>query len=199
MRRFSQISFGRRSSQPEPSHAPVLSAEDEAYFQRLTSQSEPGAPVPLPNDQIFATSPVGDDAKNAPLPPSPREGTGEGVDKENVGPNETLQDQTKAPELSAKEVGTGKEKKRRPWSRLWRMGSVIHKVGLYLLLLFRCTLTLPMDRTEIRQRLIIPPPKLANPPILVASRIMKLNKNRRTSLISWNGLIWPRITIMCSP
>ncbi|RJE20769.1 hypothetical protein PHISCL_06888 [Aspergillus sclerotialis] len=122
MRRFSQISFGRRSSQFEPSYDPVLTAEDEAFFQKLASAE----PAPLPNDEISTTSPVGEDPKNTPLPPSPVEENGKEKDQENLKPGEELQDQAKVPELSAQELPTGKEKRRRPWSRIFRMGSVSH-------------------------------------------------------------------------
>lgn len=122
MRRFSQISFSRRSSHLEPTNDPVLTAEDEAFFQKLASE-----PAPLPNDEISATSPVGEEPKITPLPPSPVEGTPKEQNKENLNPGGDLQDQAKAPE-STQELPPVKEKKRRPWSRLWRTSSFARKV-----------------------------------------------------------------------
>lgn len=122
MHRFSQISFNRRPSQPEPSHDPVLTAEDEAYFQKVIAQLDTGDPAPLPNDQLLTTSPVGEEARNVPLPPSP------------VEPGKELKED-KEPEKVISEIPTEEvagKKKRRPWSRLMRMGSMIHKVRINL-------------------------------------------------------------------
>lgn len=137
MRRFSQISFGRRSSQIEPSHDPLLTEEDEAFFQNLASAE----PAPLPNDEISTTSPVGEGPKNTPLPPSPVEETRKEQDQENLKPSEESQDQAKVPELSAQELPTGKEKRRRPWSRIFRMGSVSHD-KVWICLYFLCSFLL---------------------------------------------------------
>lgn len=124
MRRFSQINFARRASHFEPSHDPVLTPEDEAYFQKLTAQPDAGDPAPLPDGSLTTASPVGEDAQNTPLPQSPTEEASKGAGQENNKPDEKL-----ASESSTREVPT-RQKKRRPWSRLWRMSSVMNKVPI---------------------------------------------------------------------
>lgn len=124
MRRFSQINFARRASRFEPSHDPVLTPEDEAYFQKLIAQPDAGDPAPLPDGSLTTASPVGEDAQNTPLPQSPTEEASKGAGQENNKPDEKL-----ASESSTREVPT-RQKKRRPWSRLWRMSSVMNKVPI---------------------------------------------------------------------
>lgn len=121
MRRFSQT-FNRRFSQPESPRDPVLTPEDEAFFQRLIARPDSGDPAPLPDDDLFAASPVGEDAQNTPLPPSPTEESGTRLDTEIKSGEKVVS------ELSTNEVSGRKEKKRRPWSRIWRIGSVRQKV-----------------------------------------------------------------------
>lgn len=116
MRRFSQLNFGRRPSQPEPSHDPVLTAEDEAFLQRVTSQPDSGAPAPIPDDDTPSV-------QGKPPPPSPA--TDErNLNQENTKPTGKLQKSATVPEMTTGGV-TGKEKKRRPWSRIWRRTSVM--------------------------------------------------------------------------
>lgn len=129
MRRFSQISFNRRPSQPEPSHDPVLTAEDEAYFQKVIAQLDTGDPAPLPNDQLLTTSPVGEEARDTPLPISPVEPGKES--KEAKKPEKVVSE-------IPREAVPGK-KKRRPWSRLMRMSSRVYKVCINLILA-ECTI-----------------------------------------------------------
>lgn len=124
-RRFSQINFSRRSSRVEPFHDPVLTPEDEAFFQSLIAKLDSGDPAPLPDGNLSTIRPVSEDALNTPLPPSPTGEMSEDAVKDEKNPEEKL-----VSKLSTSEVLARPEKKRRPWNRIRRLSSVMRKVTI---------------------------------------------------------------------
>lgn len=148
MEYFNQFKNRRRSSQilqsPAPAHDPVLTADDEAFLQRVTSQPENApnsageastAAVEAPQGS-HQQSPVKEHAQDIP-PSSPVEQFGKELgEQERRASQKSESSPTKEPERPKSQEAAAPEKKKKRWSAVfWKKNGDSKKVGLCLLLL----------------------------------------------------------------
>lgn len=141
MQYFNQIKNRRRSSQIVKPPDPVLTAEDEAFLQRVTSQPEDKPSSAGLSDTRAAESPAGSpqhpvvnedaqDALNIPLPASPAEEFGKELGeverKEHEKGDNT--ETSLEPAASAKTAAQEKNKKKRWSAMFWKKNADTGKV-----------------------------------------------------------------------
>lgn len=132
---FKQIRHQRRSSQVMKSPNPVLTDEDEAFLQRVTSQPEQEPLSPKRDDARATVSPDGgsqhrlnEDAEDVPLPASPEEFSKElGEEERKAREAELTETKSKPPRP---EHDKAAKKKKNRWSAMfWKKNADTGKVG----------------------------------------------------------------------
>jgi len=96
---------------------PILDGEDEAFLQRVVSQSSEGESPPLPDRSLNAQIALMDGAQNIPLPLSPSE------DSEKVlGVNQKISENGRGKDENTEtdSQGAASKKKVRPWDWIRR-------------------------------------------------------------------------------
>lgn len=135
MQYFSQIKHRRRSSQIMKPPNPVLTDEDEAFLQRVTSQPDQEPISPRQADVQATRSPdedsqhrLNEEAQDIPLPASPEE-FGKELGEEVRKARAAELTETK-PEPPRPEQGTAAKKKKNRWSAMfWKKNTDTGKVG----------------------------------------------------------------------
>jgi L-lactate utilization protein LutC len=142
MEYFNQIKNRRRSSQIMTPSNPVLNAEEEAYLQQLTAQSENAPEASVQNEipteatktnelsQQSALNETSLEAQSVPLPTSPLEELGKELGEEERKAHEKSENIEKTESQPTKTESTAiPEKKKKRWSTMfWRKNTDSEKV-----------------------------------------------------------------------
>jgi hypothetical protein len=135
------------------SSKPVLTDEDEAFLQRVTSNSDDGTNNNINTSAAEGINPLGRDAQTAlmdgaqdiPLPMSPSE------DVERQLPEQVSEAGKEKEELN--DVAATTTKKRRPWSLWMKKGSnEVNTKKVFSSTIFMCCISSITDRRQIGQR-----------------------------------------------
>lgn len=141
MQYFNQFKHRRRSSQIMKTPNPVLTAEDEAFMQRVTSQSEKAPSSPEITDPQTpghsaesSQQPAQTEApQDIPLPSSPVEAFGKELGDQERKAHEKSETTETTPESAKQEQSTTSEKKKKRWSAMfWRKNTDTEKVSKFL-------------------------------------------------------------------
>ncbi|KAJ5692877.1 hypothetical protein N7462_002300 [Penicillium macrosclerotiorum] len=135
MQYFNQIKNRRRSSQILKPPNPVLTAEDEAFLQQVTSQPEQRPPsdsqASLQNQGALAGSsqrPILEDGpQNVPLPASPAEEFGKKLGEEERKTRDQAENVRTQSEPTQPQDAPGPEKKKRWSGMFWKKGPDLKK------------------------------------------------------------------------
>lgn len=136
MHYFNQIKNRRRSSQIPNPPKPVLTAEDEAFLQQVTSDPEhrPGSAAPNETQKLEGLADssqkhvVDDGALDVPLPSSPVEEFGKELGEEERKAREQPED-TRTKSEPAKPEDTPMPEKKKRWSGMfWKKAADAKKV-----------------------------------------------------------------------
>ncbi|KAJ5174612.1 uncharacterized protein N7482_000489 [Penicillium canariense] len=127
MQYFNQIKHRRRSSQILKPPNPVLTAEDEAFLQQVTSDPENRRKSTAQNEPLASEGPtessqqpvLGDGALDIPLPASPAEEFGKELGEEERKARER-RDDMKTESAPAKLQDTPAPEKKKRWSTIFR-------------------------------------------------------------------------------
>lgn len=136
MQYFNQIKNRRRSSQIVKPPNPVLTDEDEAFLQRVTSEPEQGPISPSQGDAQASKSAeegsqqpaLNEGAQNIPLPASPEE-FGKELGEEERKAREKAELTEAKSELANPDQDKAAEKKKKRWSVMfWKKNADTGKV-----------------------------------------------------------------------
>lgn len=141
MQYFNQLKHRRRSSQIMKPPNPVLTAEDEAFLQQVTSQPEKAPSSPEITDPQSpghsaesSQQPARTDApQDIPLPSSPVEAFGKELGDQERKAHEKTETAETTPESAKQDQSTASEKKKKRWSAMfWLKNTDTEKVSKVL-------------------------------------------------------------------